>query len=439
MPTDNHTQGISPVFSRFVLAAAVVVCTSAVAQAQYTITVDPKRPTTAAASLDLTNSRGTERTLVVRGVDWGLTSQVTEPRCGTQPLAAAGQAMWKVPPDCTKASWTVRFVTAQPGKVDASEQKSVYFPRGPWWLLSDPTSLLRLQGDEAPSALSIVFSGTPMPQLGATAIDNGRWRVPSLNNAPEFYVFGNLKTVEHKVDGFLIRHVADDIDRVQHLGLVRAQEAAWRYLSAITPPADARPQDHQLLVVWLGVRDRDLAGGAAGSRSFVANYFEQSEPVPQALTLTILAHEQQHQLVDMVRGARPPLPVWAGESLAQYYGLKALAQSGLDPQAIATVRSRYIDSARPVTAGLLEWQRRHDEGDPAAYPLFYQQGATFWALLDATVQRASAGKNSLDTLMPQLLTSEFGAGGQLPEAFVARLRMAAGPSIDEILAKFVGQ
>jgi hypothetical protein len=431
--------GIGSVFSRSALAAAVVLCTGAAAQAQYTITVDPKRPSTASASLDLTNSRGTERALIVRGVDWGLTSQVTEPRCGTQPLSAAGPATWKVPPDCTKANWTVRFVTGQPGNIGASEQKSVYFPGGPWWLLSDPTSLLRLQGDEAPSTLSIVYAGTPMAQLGATAVDNGRWRVPSLNNAPEFYVFGNLKTVEHKLDGFLIRHVADNIDRVQRLGLIRAQEAAWRYLSAITPPpADTRPQDHQLLVVWLGVRDRKMAGGAAGSRSFVANYFEQAEPVPQALTLTILAHEQQHQLVDMVRGVRPPLPVWLGESLAQYYGLKALAHSGLDPKAIATVRSRYIDSARPVTAGLVEWQRRHDKGDTAAYPVFYEQGATFWAQLDAAVQKGSADKKSLDTFMPQLLASEFGPGGQLPDMFVDQLRMVAGRSIDEILAKYVG-
>ena len=427
-------------FSRSVLAAAAVLCTSAVAQAQYNITVDPKRPATATASLDLTSSQGTERTLAVRGIEWGLTSQVSDPRCGTRPLASASPAVWKVPPDCTKVSWTVRFVTAQPGKVDASEQKSLYFSRARWWLLSEPTSLLRLQGDEGPSTLSIDFKGGPMPQLGATAVANGRWRVPSLNNAPEFYAFGNIQMVEHKVDGFLVRHVADDIDRVRRLGLVQAQEAAWRYLSGITPPppADARPQDHQLLVIWLGVRDRDLAGGAAGSRSFVANYFEQSEPVPQALTLTILAHEQLHQLVDMVRGVRPPLPVWVGESLAHYYGLKALARSGLDPKAIGTLRNRDIDTVRPVTAGLLEWQRRHDKGDPAAYPLFYQQGATFWALLDAAVQKASADKESLDTFMPQLLTSEFGPGGQLPKALVVQLRAVAGPSIDEILAKYVG-
>jgi hypothetical protein len=40
--------------------------------------------------------------------------------------------------------------------------------------------------------------------------------------------------------------------------------------------------------------------------------------------------------------------------------------------------------------------------------------------------------------MPQLLTAEFGPGGQLPEAFVAQLRTVAGRSIDEILEKYVG-
>lgn len=271
---------------RIALVAAAMLGASAGTQAQYTITVDPKRPTTASASLDLTTSQGAERTLAVRGVAWGLTSQVSEPRCGTKPLASAGPAQWKVPPNCTMANWTVRFATARPGRVDASEQKSAYFPDGPWWLLSDPTSLLRLEGEDAPSTLSIVFAGAAMPRLGATPAADGQWRVPSTNNAPEFYVFGKLKSVERKVDSFLVHHVADDIVQVQRLGLVQAQEALWRYLSRITPPPAEGGADRQLLVVWLAVRDRRGAGGAAGSRSFVANYFEQPEPMPQALTLT---------------------------------------------------------------------------------------------------------------------------------------------------------
>jgi hypothetical protein len=429
---------ICRVLSRLVVAVGALLGAAATAQAQYALRVDPKQPSTAFASLDLATSRGTERTLVLRGIDWGLTSQVTEPRCGAEPLRVAGPAAWSVPPDCTSASWTVRFIDAEPGKVDASAQESVHLPGGSWWLLSDPTSLLRLQGDEASSTLTISFAGKPMAHLGATAADSGGWRVPSINNAPEFYVFGNLKSVEHKVDGFLVRHVADDLDRVQRLGLIRAQEDAWRYLTSIMPPpADTPARDRQLLIVWLGVRDRDLAGGAAGSRSFVANYFEQAEPLPQALTVTIMAHEQQHQLADMVRGSRPPLPVWVSESLAQYYGLRALTRSGLDPSAIAKVHSRYIDSARPVPAGLLEWQRRYDNGDAEAYPVFYQQGATFWALLDAELRKASGDGSGLDAFMPRLLTSEYEPHGQLPEPLVAQMRAVAGQRIDEILAKYV--
>jgi hypothetical protein len=51
---------------------------------------------------------------------------------------------------------------------------------------------------------------------------------------------------------------------------------------------------------------------------------------------------------------------------------------------------------------------------------------------------ASEEKQSLGTFMPQLLTSEFGAGGQLPQTFVVRLRWVAGSSIDDIFAKYVG-
>lgn len=133
-----------------------------------------------------------------------------------------------------------------------------------------------------------------------------------------------------------------------------------------------------------------------------------------------------------------PLPVWVGESLAQYYGLKALAQSGLDPTAIEKVRSRYVDTARPVSVGLLELQRRHEKGDNAAYPLFYQQGATFWALVDEALSKATIGRRSLDDLMPQLLTAQFGAEGQLPKAFVDQIRAEAGVSIEPILSKYLG-
>lgn len=436
LPRASHHRIVS---SRCAFAIALLLAASGSSHARYSVTVDPRHPLLATATLELPPSKGSGRALVLRGVEWGLTAQVSNPRCGTQALKKSGPAEWTVPPDCMKASWTVDFVAAQPGKIDASEQKSLYFPSARWWLLSEPTSLLRLQDDEAPSSLTIGFVGKPMQQMGATATGNGRWRVPPVASAPEFYVFGNLKSVERRVDGVLIRHVADDIDRVQRLGLLQAQEDAWRYLSRVTPPpAGAKPEDRELLVVWLGARDRKHAGGAAGSRSFVANYFDATDPSAQALSMAITAHEQQHQLVDMVRAGRPPLPVWVGESLATYYGLKALAGSALDPKAIESVRGRYIDASRAVTAGMVELQRRHDKGDQAAYPLFYQQGATFWALVDEALLKASKGRQGLDALLPQLLESEFEPDGQLPASFADRLQQTAGPSMQELLTRYVG-
>ena len=419
----------------------VALCVaSAAAQAQYSVTVDPKLPLAATASLDLSASLGKERTVFVRGVPWGLKSQVDAPSCDARPLIRRGRSQWKVPADCSRVSWTVRFHAAEPGTVDAAEQKSLYFGRTRWWLLSEPTALLRLEGDTAPSSLSVEFAGALQWQRGATAITGGRWRVPSVNNAPGFYVFGNLQTFEHRIGGVQILHVADDIERVQRLDLVKSQEAAWRYLSQITPtPADTSTEDQALLVVWLGRREPKQAGGAAGNRSFIANYFMQPEALPRARTLLILSHEQQHELVDMVRGDRPPLPLWAAESLAQYYALKAIARSGLDPEAVAKVRREFVDPTRPVTAGLLDWQRRHANGNPAAYPMFYEQGATFWALVDESLSRATAGRRTLDDLMPELITAEFSTGGQLPATFVGRLRSEAGESVELLLSKYVGR
>jgi predicted metalloprotease with PDZ domain len=164
----------------------------------------------------------------------------------------------------------------------------------------------------------------------------------------------------------------------------------------------------------------------------------QFEQRNAAFTVTTLAHEQFHQLVDM-HGDRSDLSTGLEEGLAQYYGLKAMSRSPLSAAAKKWVWTRFVDPKRPVTAGLLEWARRNAAGDPAAYPVFYQQGATFWAEVDRAVAQASANRHSLDEFVPLLLAAKPAAGGALPEAFVDALRTVAGSRIDTLIAKYVGQ
>jgi hypothetical protein len=341
--------------------------------------------------------------------------------------------MWSVPNACREVSWTIVPAKVVDGTVDVSKQASLYFERQRWWLLSEPTSLLRLDGGDKESTLAIANQAG----LGATPVGDGLWRVPSANNAPEFFILGTASAQTRRIGGLVVSHVADDPARVERLGLQAMHERAFAYLTAVVPPP-ASDGERRLLVIWIGIDEKQGGiGGAAGSRSFVANYMlgkPENEAMNASRTLLVVAHEQFHQLGDLVRGSLPALPVWLGESLAQYYGLKALAATSAAESKI--IYDRFVNPARPVGRGLLELERRHAANDPTAYPLFYEQGATFWAQVDEAL-RASTDRG-LDPLIPELLRGEMPRAGALPKAFVERLRQALGAKADELLVKYVG-
>lgn len=409
--------------------------------AQYTVASDTRRPTDLVVNLKLPAGDGQPRKLVARGTAWGLESQVGAPRCGKTLLRRDNDGMWIAPGSCREVTWNVHPKKVRDGIADVSEQASLFFRQQGWTLLSEPTSLLRLEGDLLPSTLSIATQSGRHALLGATSVGETIWRVPSTNNAPEFFVVGKVNARTRNVGPFHVRYVADDLTRVERLALEAVHERALRYLARVLPPPATLPaSERALLVVWVGIHEGSgRAGGSAGSRSFVANYVfgkRDSEPVNAARTLMVLAHEQFHQLADMVKGDLAPRPVWLGESLAQYYGLKALAEASPGPAA-ESVRARFIDPSRAVTAGLVELDRRHAAKDPSAYPLFYEQGATFWAAIDEALRRSSDDAHGLDALIPDLLRSSI-EGRSLPTEFVARLRSSIGTRADELLATYVG-
>jgi hypothetical protein len=422
--------------------ALFLFSTSAISQ--YTVVVDPSRPSLVNVTLTVPASDGKPRKLFLRGVQWGLKPQVVNPRCRSGPLKRSAPGEWVLPASCARIDWTVPFKTPAPGTVDVSKQASLFFRSPGWWLLSEPTSLLRLKGDPQASSLQLQGVKASVRQVGATSVRKGVWRVPPTNNAPEFYAFGNIAHTTETVGTFTVQYVADNSTLVSSLGLPSLHEVALNYLvNVLPPPPNIAERDRNLLVVWVGVDERHgQAGGAAGSRSFLANYIvgsKRNADVNAARTMMVLAHEQFHQLADLVRGERPPLPLWLGESLGCYYGLKALEHSALPTSAKHQVRRRFVDPTRRVLAGLLELDRRHAGGDALAYPLFYEQGSTFWAELDQSLSEATSGKRTLDEFIVPLLESDLPSDGKLPQTFLASLRSAGGPKIDALLDKYVGR
>lgn len=384
---------------------------SQAARADYTIVVDPAQLHELTLSLRLPKAEGAPHRLNVRGAAWGLDSQVHSARCGETPLKQQKDGTWIAESSCREVTWNVGPVVVADGRADVSQQATLLFQQPRWLLLSEPTSLLRLMDVPPAPASRIALQPGAAAMLGATALGERTWRMPGANDAPEFFVIGDAPVRSRTIGTFEVRYVADNPGRVEALGLEPLHEKALEYLGRLLPPPSTLPAaERTLLVVWVGIDERrGKAGGAAGSRSFVANYLigkPESARLNAARTLYVLAHEQFHQLAELVRGPRPPLPAWLNESLATYYGVKALLKvaPGAESQSIRTELA----------------------------------GATFWTEVDTALRSRSADASDLDALVPALVRSEVRQGARLPEAFLAELRANLGARADELLAKYVG-
>jgi hypothetical protein len=340
-----------------------------------------------------------------------------------------------LPAGCSRIDWTVAPTRIPDGFADVSRQQTFSIENKQWILIAEPTAFLRISGDAQPYLLQQGNGSSEL--IGAKRSPDGAWDVPAADDAPEYFVAGRAAVIRTRVGPLRVQYVCDDEDRVTSLRLLDIHRRALDYLSrVISLPA----REESLMVVWVGIDRRNgRAGGSAGRRSFVANYVfgENPEARDAARTMLVLTHEQFHQLVGLVRTGLPSLPVWIGESLAQYYALEALQASGLGRGA-EDIRREFVDPARPVDHGLLELNRRNASVQPESYALFYTQGATLWAEIDKALKASSHGSRSLADFMPGLLRSRFDSGARLPDEFVAGVTAAGGARVTEAIDRYVG-
>ena len=386
---------------------------SAAGRAEYTIVVDLAQPDELTATLKLPKAEGGPHRLDVRGAAWGLEPQAHSAMCGGVPLKQQKNGTWIADASCREVSWKVSPIVVLDGATDASKQATLLFQKPRWLLLSERTSLLRLVDDAGGSASTIRIQSGSVVTLGAMPMGNQTWRVPSARNAPEVFIVGDVQARSRTISPFEVRYVADDPARVDALGLEALHEKALGYLARVLPPPSGLPaSERTLLVVWIAIDERrGRAGGAAGNRSFVANYVigrPESAHRNAARTLYVLAHEQFHQLADCVRGSLVPLSEWLNEGLATYYGLKTLLTTLPGPD------------AESIRAG------------------FNDPGTTLWSAVDAALRVQSGGASDLDALVAELLRLEARPGERLPATFAAKLRAILGVQFDAILAKYAG-
>lgn len=302
--------------NKSLVAFVFVLSLSAASASEYRVTELGPRVRDLLVTMNLPKGNGKPRTLISRATALGLKSQVHSPRCGKTMLKKNFDGGWIVPTWCAKVAWKVRAEIVIDGKMDVSAQTTAKFQSPSWFLLSEPTSLLRLTGDAEPSTIALRGTSKRSSSIGAIEMSDNVWRISSLNNAPEFFAFGQVRSTTRNIGPFAVRYVADNSARVERLGLEAMHGRAFEFLvKVVPPPTTALPIERSLLVIWIGIAETaGHSDGAAGSRSFVANYVfgkPENESLNAARTVAVLAHEQFHQLADLTRGQLPQLPTLA--------------------------------------------------------------------------------------------------------------------------------
>ena len=356
----------------------------------YIVQFNEDAPYMALVSLDLKPNQTGLLNLISRAESLGTKSQVFDVQCNEKVIRKTLKH-WPVPTNCTQVKWKVRLDKIEDAKnVRPSEQRSLYMPSG-WWVLSGATSLLRVQSETEDIPIHITGSQTS-PLLKT---------VYNQSAPPNFYVIGNAPEASFTHDSSKITYYGEDLDTVLSIIKPHQHIKALNYFKFVIGEEKSRSQN-DLSVVWFGApRERHQASGAAGYDTIMANYIVgQDDPkqAEQLLSLMLVFHEQFHQ---MSSGSHP---IWMGESLANYYALKALSRAFPDNESERAIWNRFINTQAPPSIGLLDIQKQIIEtGNRQNYGLLYTQGASFWFEIDEAIKTSSSGKLTLDNLMPQIM------------------------------------
>lgn len=374
--------------------------------AQYTLTIDQDAPNSGTLRLSLANPLSSEIHAFTRVRS---DTYLQEPFCeNLEKELILSDSGWLVPGGCSEIVWVVRFNTVNYLAHNLSQQINIYHPSG-WWLYSEWGSLLRLEGKDTVSTLCAT--------VGAEALCRD---IPSSSEPPLLMPIGK-PTLTSDVSGISVQLFIGNLPSdFSPKRLLRMYESQFRYLQSVVAQRIDASVPGAIDIVVLGIDgDHGSSGGAAGKNSILANLIVEDSQVSDSETVRLLwitGHEFAH-MVGLGTQA-----LWASESLAHYYGYKSVQHHHLS----TTLFRAMSDGLDEI--GLIEANRRVENGQGEYYRLFYSKGAYFWRELDILIATKTKGHGSLDDYLPLLIKGDFGISGELPQEFVNEIQRVIGAS-----------
>lgn len=304
---------------------------------------------------------------------------------------------------CDHVDWQLPLAKIGHDGFDIADQFDSYSPDKGWRFISEFNSLPRFSK----------HSDEPIPAQVCAPNNQCSW-MPDESQPPLFMIWG-LKPIELDINGKTITVTTDTNEILKTMSDWKpALESQLAYLISLFPNNQVEKWD---IAFFSRDKQAGSVSGAAGSDKILVNALLNNgelEDDAMPMLLKIAAHESMH-LLDTTS------PMWASESLAEYYGIKSLGKTSYDftdPQAEWNEFKKRFPFA---STGLLEADDRvSKEQMYQYYPLFYVKGPAFWQLVD---QSLMAKGKCLDTLLPTLT---FNKDGHLSEASISDITGVIG-------------
>ncbi|EAP95700.1 hypothetical protein [Vibrio splendidus] len=310
---------------------------------------------------------------------------------------------YQTPIQCDYVTWQLSLAEIGQDGFDIAKQVDSYEPQKGWRFISEFNSLPRFSTRNNDSIPAQVCA--PDSQCGA---------LPDVDQPPLFVVWG-LKSVELDFNGKVIKISTDTDQILQTMGDWKSTlESQLIYLTNLFPDSAVNQWE---FVFFSRDKQAGSVSGAAGSNKILINAIlnkGQLEDDELPMLLKIAAHESMHLL-------NTTSPLWATESIAEYYANKSLENTPYDFADPQTQWRDFKQSFPFASTGLLEANDRvSNKQQYQYYPLFYVKGPAFWQELE---QSLTDKEDNLDTL---LWTLTYNKNGSLSEASIADLIKAIG-------------
>ncbi|RTZ17722.1 hypothetical protein EJ063_02755 [Vibrio aquaticus] len=319
---------------------------------------------------------------------------------------------YQMPIQCDHITWQLPLAEIDQDGFDIAKQIDSYQPTKGWNFVSEFNSLPRFSGN----------NDKPIPAQVCSPDNQCGW-MPDADQPPLFVIWG-LKPVDLNINGKTIKVTTDTGQILKTMDDWKpALESQLNYLISLFPDSTVNQWD---IAFFSRDKQAGSVSGAAGSDKILINVIlnnGQLEDDEMPMLLKIAAHESMH-LLDTNS------PLWASESIAEYYANKSLDKTPYDFVTPQTQWNDFKQSFPFASTGLLEANNLVSKKQQYQYyPLFYVKGPAFWQAIDQSLMDRG---ESLDSRLPSMT---YNKDGSLSRASIAELAKVIGKKKWDEIAK----